>query len=81
MPEEKEQYRGYEISWSVSHEAGTKFWSATAAIVRPPNSLGIVKGVHAIEGPRNRFMSGGEARDRILYEAKAWIDEEIGRRT
>ncbi len=71
-------YRDYRIVLDVKQEPGTGFWEAKAAVVEPADASGVEK-VHPMEAIGYFLIekAATEFIDRIIVEAKKWIDGQL----
>lgn len=69
------EYRGNRIVWDAQQLPGTPFWTGRAAIVLPPDAIG-VKRIHRISASV-RFASEQEVRAQFIRTAKDWIDNRL----
>jgi len=69
------EYRGNRIVWDARPLPGTPFWTGRAAVVLPPNAVG-VKRIHRIPDS-DPFASEQDVRDHLIGAAKDWIDNQI----
>jgi len=69
------EYRGNRIVWDARQLPGTPFWTGRAAVVLPPDAIG-VKRIHRIPDS-DPFASEQAVRDHLIGAAKDWIDNQI----
>lgn len=69
------EYRGNRIVWDARQLPGTPFWTGRAAVVLPPDAIG-VKRIHRIPDS-DSFASEQDVRDHLIGAAKDWIDNQI----
>ena len=69
------EYRGNRIVWDARQLPGTPFWTGRAAVVLPPDAIG-VKRIHRIPDS-DPFASEQDVRDHLISAAKDWIDNQI----
>jgi hypothetical protein len=69
------EYRGNRIVWDARQLPGTPFWTGRAAVVLPPDALG-VKRIHRIS-TGDRFATEQDVRDHLIGAAKDWIDTQL----
>ena len=69
------EYRGNRIVWDAQQLPGTPFWTGRAAIVLPPDAIGI-KRIHRISAS-DRFASEQDVRAHLIGAAKDWINNQL----
>ena len=69
------EYRGNRIVWDARQLPGTPFWTGRAAVVLPPDAIG-VKRIHRIPDS-DPFVSEQAVRDHLIGAAKDWIDNQL----
>ncbi len=69
------EYRGNRIVWDARPLPGTPFWTGRAAVVLPPDAIGI-KRIYRIPDS-DPFASEQDVRDHLIGAAKNWIDHQM----
>ncbi len=69
------EYRGNRIVWDTRQLPGTPFWTGRAAVVLPPDAIG-VKRIYRIPDS-DPCTSEQDVRDHLIGAAKDWIDNQI----